>query len=130
MLASRTERIKYDKGEYIAKENTIKERVFWIVRGSVAVVRTINVIAQKVLTPTVFRIDTLEESDTVGEYYCLHREVLDASFYFENIGSCYAINLYEVLKICPSLESLFQRHARRYPSDAEVLEIFQVEAER
>lgn len=48
-------------------------------------------------------MDTLEESDTLGEYYCLNKEVLDASYRFENVGSCYSLNLVELLRVAPAL---------------------------
>jgi hypothetical protein len=66
MLSSKADQIKYEKGEYIAKEGTVSERMFWVIRGSVSVVRTIKLLEHHNVRPTAFQIDTLQESDTFG----------------------------------------------------------------
>lgn len=41
LLSSKVDQIKYLKGEYIVREGDMLDRVFWILRGTASVMRSI-----------------------------------------------------------------------------------------
>lgn len=75
------------------------------------------------------QVDTLEESDTFGQYYCLNRDASDVSLCCSSAGSYYSLNLLEIVKMCPKIFKVFEKQSKKYPSNKEILEIYKMECQ-
>jgi CRP-like cAMP-binding protein len=47
-------------GEYVVKEGTLIDRIYWVQRGKISVSRSIDLFDNGSMKSTIFNIDTIE----------------------------------------------------------------------